>query len=108
MNPAGERIVRANGVDLCAETFGDPADPAILLIHRAGNTMLSWDEELCERLAAGRRIVVRLFPYAHGVALADEIAGAELLALEHTGHEYFPRATWDVVVPAIVRHTAQR
>jgi hypothetical protein len=25
-----ERIVRANGVDLCLETFGDPTDPPIL------------------------------------------------------------------------------
>ena len=31
---AGGRIVRANGVDLCAETFGDPADLAILAILR--------------------------------------------------------------------------
>ena len=49
-----------------------------------------------------------LFPSAHAVALADEIPGAELLGLEHTGHEYFPRHTWDVVVPAILRHTAGR
>jgi pimeloyl-ACP methyl ester carboxylesterase len=47
-----------------------------------------------------------LFPYAHGVALADEIPGAELLALERTGHEYLPRHTWDVAVPAILRHTS--
>ncbi len=282
-----ESIIQANGVDLCAEAFGDPADPAILLLHGAGNSMLSWDEELCERLAAGRRFVIRydrrdagrsvtyergappysgrdlvddvvglldsfglasahlvgmsagaalaqlvalehpdrvasltlasstpgipgeetqdlpgvsdelravfaneppepdwadraavidylveaerpyaarsrpfdeaamrelagrvfdrsldiaanltnpylvdtgdpwrhrlgavaaptlvvhgtedpLLPYAHGVALADAIPGAELLALEHTGHEYFPRTTWDLVVPAILRHT---
>jgi pimeloyl-ACP methyl ester carboxylesterase len=46
-----------------------------------------------------------LFPYAHGQALANEIPGARLLALEHTGHEYFPRHTWDLVVPAILRHT---
>jgi hypothetical protein len=32
---AGGRIVRANGVDLCAETFGDPADPAILLVDNS-------------------------------------------------------------------------
>jgi pimeloyl-ACP methyl ester carboxylesterase len=49
-----------------------------------------------------------MFPYRHGVALGDEIRGAELLALEQTGHEYFPRATWDVVVPAILRHTSPR
>ncbi len=276
-----DHIVNANGVELCIETFGDPADPAILLIHGAGNSMLSWDEELCERLAAGHRFVIRydmrdagrsvtyapgapryafddlvedavglldtlgiasahivglsvggaiaqrlaldhpervasltlasttpgqpgheqpdlpgataelvayfadeppapdwgdraaaieyiveterpfsprfdeaamralaarvvdrsvdvaasltnvfrlepgepwrdrlgeiavatlvvhgvddpLFQHAHGVALAEEIPGAELLSLEHTGHEYFPRATWDLVVPAIL------
>jgi pimeloyl-ACP methyl ester carboxylesterase len=52
-------IIQANGVELCAETFGEPGDPAILLIHGAGNTMLSWDEALCERLAAGPCFVVR-------------------------------------------------
>jgi pimeloyl-ACP methyl ester carboxylesterase len=285
VNTAGDHIVRANGVHLCVETFGDPADPAILLIHGAGSSMLSWDEELCARLAAGRRFVIRydgrdagrsvtyepgapryalrdlvadavglldgfgvarahlvgmstgaaiaqlvaldhpdrvaaltlasstagipgqetrdlpaiseelkaflaheppkpdwgdraavidylveierpyaarsrpfdeaamrdlagrvfdhsadieanltnpfivdagdpwrerlgriaaptlvvhgtedpLFPYGHALALAEEIPGAELLALEQTGHEYFPRATWDLVVPAILR-----
>jgi pimeloyl-ACP methyl ester carboxylesterase len=51
--------VQANGVRLCAETFGAPGDPAILLIHGAGNSMLSWDAELCERLAAGGRLVIR-------------------------------------------------
>jgi pimeloyl-ACP methyl ester carboxylesterase len=283
VNTAGDHIVRANGVHLCVETFGDPADPAILLIHGAGSSMLSWDEQLCERLAAGRRFVIRydgrdagrsvtyepgaprytlrelvadvvglldrfglasahlvgmsggasiaqlvaldhpdrvasitlasstpglpgdetrdlpapsaelaeppqpdwadraavidylveverpyaarsrpfdevamrdlagrvvdrsvniaanvtnpfivdsgdpwrqrlgelaaptlvihgtedpLFPFDHARALAEEIPAAELLALEHTGHEYFPRATWDLVVPAILRHTS--
>jgi pimeloyl-ACP methyl ester carboxylesterase len=47
-----------------------------------------------------------LFPFDHARALAEEIPAAELLALEHTGHEYFPRATWDLVVPAILRHTS--
>jgi pimeloyl-ACP methyl ester carboxylesterase len=281
-------IVQANGIDLCVETFGNRADPAIVLIHGAGNSMLSWEEDFCERLAAGPRFVIRydmrdagrsvsyeagkpgytlrdlvgdavglldalglasahlvgmsmgaaiaqlvaldhparvasltlasftpgdpgddqpdlpgvaaevravfadpppepdwsdrdavidylvdvhrpfaarsrpfeeaamreqsgrvydrsaniaanltnhfvldggdharerlaeitaptlvihgsedpMFPLEHGRALADEIAGAELIALEGTGHEYFPRDTWDVVVPAILRHTA--
>jgi pimeloyl-ACP methyl ester carboxylesterase len=290
VHPPGDHIVKANGVDLCVESFGDRADAAILLIHGAGNSMLSWDEELCARLAAGRRFVIRydsrdagrsvtyepgappytvcdlladavglldgfglarghlvgmstgaaiaqlmaldhpdrvasltlasstpgipgqetrdlpgiseelraflaheppppdwtdraavidylveaerpyaarsrpfdeaamrdlaervfdrsaniaanltnpfivdagdpwrqrlaavaaptlvvhgtedpLFPYGHARALANEIPGAELLALEHTGHEYFPRATWDLVVPAILRHTSDR
>ena len=49
-----------------------------------------------------------LFPLAHARALAAEIPGAELLVLEQAGHEYFPRATWDVIVPALLRHTAGR
>ena len=53
------QIVRANGVDLCVETFGEPGDPAILLIAGAMGSMLSWEDEFCERLAAGGRLVVR-------------------------------------------------
>jgi pimeloyl-ACP methyl ester carboxylesterase len=48
-----------------------------------------------------------VMPYGHGLALAREIAGARLLALDHTGHE-LPRPVWDVVVPAILEHTAGR
>ena len=289
MRTPGDHIVRANGVDLCVEAFGDPSDLAIVLIHGGGGSMMSWEDDLCERLAGGRRLVIRydgrdagrsamsepgapryslrdlaadavglldalglprahlvgmsvgaaiaqlvaldrrdrvatltlaaatpggpghaqpdlppmseelaacfaaepaepdwadraavieylvdlerpfaarsrpfdevaaravaarfvdhgadirasltnaffpdagdpwrrrlgsvaaptlvvhgtedpMFPLAHGHALADEIPGAELLALERTGHEYFPRVTWDVVVPAILRHTAR-
>jgi len=56
---SNDKIVRANGVDLCVETFGDPADPAILLIHGAAASLLAWEEEFCERLAAGSRFVIR-------------------------------------------------
>jgi pimeloyl-ACP methyl ester carboxylesterase len=52
-------IIHAGGVPLCVERFGDSADPAILLIHGAGNSMLSWDEELCGKLAGGGRFVIR-------------------------------------------------
>ena len=276
-------IIHANSVDLCVETFGGRAHPALLLIHGAGNSMLSWDARLCRRLADGRRFVIRydlrdagrsvsyepgappyglrdlvadalglldglslrsahivglstggtigqllaldhpdrvasltlvastpgipgresdglpgaspdlfangpaepdwsdreavidylveaerpysprfdedamrelaakvadratslastsniyaldpgppwrdrlgqitaptlvihgaddpMFPFDHARALAREIPGAELLAVEHMGHEYFPPATWDLVVPAILRHTSGR
>lgn len=54
-----ERVIRVNGVDLCVETFGDAADPAIVLIHGAANSMLFWREEFCARLAEGARFVLR-------------------------------------------------
>jgi pimeloyl-ACP methyl ester carboxylesterase len=54
-----ERLLKANGVDLCVETFGDPAAPALLLIAGSTGSMLSWEDELCARLAAGSRYVIR-------------------------------------------------
>ena len=56
---SNEKILNANGVDLCVETFGDPEDAAILLIMGAGASMDWWRDEFCQRLAAGARLVVR-------------------------------------------------
>ena len=47
-----------------------------------------------------------MFPLEHGEALASIIPGATLLALEGVGHEVPPPSTWDVVVPALLAHTA--
>ncbi|UYM06827.1 alpha/beta fold hydrolase [Solicola gregarius] len=49
-----------------------------------------------------------MFPPEHGEALAAEIDGAELLIVDGMGHQVPPRSTWDLVVPAIVRHTDPR
>jgi pimeloyl-ACP methyl ester carboxylesterase len=54
-----ERIVEANGVELCTEAFGDPADPPILLIMGIGGSMLWWEEDFCRMLADGGRFVIR-------------------------------------------------
>jgi pimeloyl-ACP methyl ester carboxylesterase len=54
-----ERIVHVNGVDLCVQEFGSPTDPMLLLIAGAAMSMDWWPDELCERLAAGGRRVVR-------------------------------------------------
>ena len=56
---ANERIIRANGVDLCVQTFGDRADPPILLIMGGASSMDWWEDGFCERLAAGSRFVIR-------------------------------------------------
>jgi pimeloyl-ACP methyl ester carboxylesterase len=56
---SGERIVRANGVDLCVESFGDAENPPLLLIMGLGASMLHFGEPFCEQLAAGGRFVVR-------------------------------------------------
>src|SRR3954466_7276320 len=54
-----ERMVEANGVELCTEHFGDPANPPILLIMGIGASMLWWEEGFCQLLADGGRFVIR-------------------------------------------------
>lgn len=54
-----QRTVHANGVELHTETFGDPADPPILLIAGTGASLDWWEDGLCARLAAGLRYVIR-------------------------------------------------
>lgn len=56
---SNRRIVQANGVDICVETFGDSGDPAILLIGGAAASMDWWEEDFCTRLADGSRFVIR-------------------------------------------------
>ena len=52
-------MIEANGVELCTSSFGDPADPPILLIMGAGASMLWWEEGFCRLLADGDRFVLR-------------------------------------------------
>jgi pimeloyl-ACP methyl ester carboxylesterase len=54
-----ERMIEAGGVDLCTESFGDPADPAVLLVMGIGASMLWWEEGFCRILADGGRFVIR-------------------------------------------------
>jgi pimeloyl-ACP methyl ester carboxylesterase len=54
-----ERMIEANGVELCAESFGDPTDPPILLVMGIGASMLWWDEKFCRMLAGAGRLVIR-------------------------------------------------
>ncbi|GAA3817338.1 alpha/beta fold hydrolase [Nocardioides panacisoli] len=54
-----ERIQRVNGVDLCSQAFGEPSDPAVLLIAGRDSSMDWWEDDFCRRLAVGGRYVVR-------------------------------------------------
>jgi pimeloyl-ACP methyl ester carboxylesterase len=54
-----ERMVATNGVNVCTQAFGDPADPAVLMLMGANASMLGWPAELCQQIADGRRYVIR-------------------------------------------------
>ena len=54
-----ERMIRTRGIELCAEAFGQPIDPPVLLVMGLGASMLWWEEEFCRMLADGGRFVIR-------------------------------------------------
>jgi pimeloyl-ACP methyl ester carboxylesterase len=57
---SGERLCEVGGgITLCYETFGDPANPTLLLIQGLGMQMIGWPAEFCEQLAARGFYVVR-------------------------------------------------
>jgi pimeloyl-ACP methyl ester carboxylesterase len=80
-----ERMIEANGVELCTEPFGDPADPAILLVMGIGASMLWWEERFCRMLADGGRFVIRYDHRDTGRSVTyepghPEYTGADLVA----------------------------
>src|SRR5919108_4989276 len=54
-----ERTVRADGIELATQTFGDASDQPVLLIMGAMASMLWWPEEFCRRLSGSGRYVIR-------------------------------------------------
>lgn len=49
----------SNGIEICYDTFGDPADPALLLVMGFTAQMTVWDEAFCRQLADRGRFVIR-------------------------------------------------
>jgi pimeloyl-ACP methyl ester carboxylesterase len=54
-----ERPVASGDATICTEAFGEPGDPAILLIMGQMASMLWWPEAFCRRLARAGRFVIR-------------------------------------------------
>jgi pimeloyl-ACP methyl ester carboxylesterase len=80
-----QQIVEANGVNLCAEEFGDPSHPPLLLISGASGSMDWWRTKFCRRLAEGGRRVVRYDhrdtgQSSHSRPGAPDYGGADLVS----------------------------
>jgi pimeloyl-ACP methyl ester carboxylesterase len=54
-----EQFADLGAVTLCYETFGDPADPAMLLIMGLGTQMVAWRDDFCRQLADRGFFVIR-------------------------------------------------
>ncbi|MCA2211617.1 alpha/beta fold hydrolase [Jidongwangia harbinensis] len=75
-------FVRSNAVDLCYQTFGDPADPAMLLIMGLGEQLVAWPDGFCVDLAARGFHVVRFDNRDIGLSTwLDELGDVDVPAL---------------------------
>ena len=52
-------MAKANGIDICYDTFGSRDAPPLLLIMGLASQMIAWDEEFCEQLAARGFFTIR-------------------------------------------------
>jgi pimeloyl-ACP methyl ester carboxylesterase len=50
---------QTNGIEICFDTFGDAADPTVLLVMGLGSQMIHWDPEFCQAIADRGFHVVR-------------------------------------------------
>jgi len=55
----GERFAKVGDIEICFETFGDPDDPALLLVMGLGTQMIAWPEPFCRLLAERGFHVIR-------------------------------------------------
>jgi pimeloyl-ACP methyl ester carboxylesterase len=50
---------RRGEIEICYGTVGDPADPALLLVHGLGAQLIGWDDAWCQAFADAGRFVIR-------------------------------------------------
>jgi pimeloyl-ACP methyl ester carboxylesterase len=86
--------VRANGIDIEYEEFGDPKAAPLLLVTGLGAQMLSWDEAFCEQLAASGFHVIRFDNRDSGLSTRMEAAGPPDMAAALNG-DFHPAYSLD-------------
>lgn len=90
-------LIKANGITLSHDSFGDENAEVILLISGLGAQMIRWDTPFCESLVSQGFRVLRFdnrdaglsthftdFPPLDFSVLAREIAGGQVLAVPYT------------------------
>src|SRR4051794_28420486 len=74
--------IMANGMTISYETFGDPSDPALLLVMGLGAQLVDWPDEFCEMLAAHGFHVIRFDNRDVGLSTwLDELGSPDLAAI---------------------------
>ena len=68
-------LTKANGIELCWDSFGDPQAPPLLLIMGLAAQMIAWDDEFCTQLAGRGYRVVRFDNRDIGLSTRFDAAG---------------------------------
>ena len=79
-------LLKANGIEIEYETFGDPSASPLLLIGGLGSQLLSWDEAFCEQLRDRGFHVIRYDNRDAGLSTKMEAAGEPDLIAAFTGN----------------------
>ena len=82
-----ERLVRANGIEVAYDTFGDPGAPPMLILTGLGVQMIFWDEAFCSQLAARGYRVIRCDNRDSGRATVFDQAGVPDIAALRAARE---------------------
>lgn len=54
-----EKLIKANDIELCYDSFGDPENPAMLMIMGLATQLIHWDDDFCKTLAEKGFWVIR-------------------------------------------------
>lgn len=71
-----EKYLRANGIELAYDEFGESRDPVILLIMGLGTQMIAWPEQFCRGLAGRGYRVIRFDN--RDIGLSQKMDGARV------------------------------
>ena len=69
------KFLQSNGLKMACQSFGEPANPAIILVAGLYNQLVRWPVEFCELLAARGFFVIRFDN--RDIGLTDKMDGAK-------------------------------
>ena len=100
------RALVATGMELEYDTFGSPADPAMLLIMGFTAQMTAWDERLCQMWADAGRFVIRFDNRDCGLSTKldgqePDVAGAMAAAFADLPAPQLPYTLSDMAADAV-------
>ncbi len=97
---------QANGIELAFETFGDPADPPLLLINGLGGQMINWHEDFCAHFTNRGFRVIRFDNRDVGLSTMFDPDGIpdikEITRIQEQGKTIeMPYSLWDMAADAV-------